>query len=386
MNSSYIDSRPLSYVNMYKWEDEKWSTVHLTAGYSRNDGEEIQPYMVIPASKGKFRVYLECEGFMAVKSIGGKADGCWAGLMAYDSTKSGWSVSEYVGAKITNIQANTNFVCGHPDVKLNDCTFKKNRGIECDFVCSFHLDCDDEDGKWLLYPPPVQKSDDFNYIVSYSNFTDKWLEWGMISISIDEINSPSSLQGLPRRRLTQQLTTPEGQPDTNPAIGEQATGPAPILSPNPALGEEKLESIQRWLSFSPSDSEQDIPAPPDPERPTLPQEVFRVPPSNSIPSVIAPSLAGGSLRGSLFGGSLKPRSLDSGKLPETTPRDNVSVAGSLTGSLVGGSLRGGALKSPRLDTAQAKEHARILKQLGKTAAAEYLERVRASQSSGQDFK
>lgn len=179
---------------------------------------------------------------MAVKSIKGKADGCWAGMLAYDATKNGWSVSEYVGCKITNIQGNTTFVCGHPDVKLNDCTFKKDRGVECDFVCSFHLEADDDDSKWLLYVPPIQKSDDFNYIVSYSNYTDKWCEWGSISISIDEVNKPSSIT---RTRPWGRRTVP----------------------PPPRSGEEEERQPQQTPVTKPSDnmesgnSQENIPAP-----------------------------------------------------------------------------------------------------------------------------
>lgn len=132
-------------------------------------------------------MYLECEGFQACKSIGGKADGCWNGIVAYDSTREGWMARAYSGCTISNYKATTNFVCGHPDTELNGCKFTTDRGIECDFYGSFHLDVQ-EDGYWALQAPPIMKSSDYNYIVSYGGFTEKNLEWGSVSISIDEIN------------------------------------------------------------------------------------------------------------------------------------------------------------------------------------------------------
>lgn len=364
---------------MYKWEDEKWSQVHLSAGYSQNTSEFAQPYMVIPANKGKFKVYIEAEGFMAVKSIKGKADGCWAGLVAYDSTKAGWSVAPYVGVRIANQQVNTSFVCGHPDVKLNDCSFKPNRGVECDFICSFELEADDDDAKWILYPPPIQKGDDFNYIVSYSNWTDKWCEWGMVSISIDEVNTPDSVskENPFRWRRTTRFGEAEGQQP-------EQINPAEMPSPE-ELGETSVElqgspprvseAVDRWLSDS--DVETYYPPPPPPwvespvhvSRTGTPKDVRPRALSDDTRSVTS----AGTLLGSLRGGILRRKE----SVPQEAPSpsrfvelDARSDTGSIAGSLTGGSLRGSL--TPRLTTAQAREHARISRELGKTAALNYL--------------
>ncbi|UYC36388.1 rtd, partial [Black pepper virus E] len=191
-NSHDIDVSPLKTVSMFKWEDDSWKTVSLTAGYSQNDRVSATPYLVIPANKGKFTVYIEANGFLAVKSIGGKADGCWAGLVAYDASKSGWLVNEWMGCKITNYQVSQWFVCGHPDVQLNDCSFRAGRGVEADYYASFDLECEDDDSRWLLYAPPIPKDSDFNYVVSYGNYTEKVCELGSVSISIDEVNDSQS--------------------------------------------------------------------------------------------------------------------------------------------------------------------------------------------------
>lgn len=202
MNSHDIDVKSLSLIRLFKWEDESWTSVNLSANYLKNDRVEATPYFLIPSNKGKYSVYIECEGFQAVKSIGGQADGCWTGLIAYDRSKEGWQARTYTATAITNYKASSTTVGGHPDSELNDCKFRQERMVESDFSCSFHLECDG-DGYWALQAPPVQKSSDYNYVVSYANYTEKRLEWGSVSISIDEVNetaSPSAWKGKPRNR------------------------------------------------------------------------------------------------------------------------------------------------------------------------------------------
>lgn len=191
-NDRDIVAKSFNYARFYKWEDDKWETVNLSAGFASNDSEKAQPYIIVPADKGKFQVYLECNGFQAVKSIGGKADGCWSGLVAYEATGPGWLVNQYVGCTITNYQSSMKFVCGHPDVELNGCKFKANRGVEADFYASFDLEADDDDSKWVLYAPDLRKDSDYNYVVSYGGYTDKICEIGSIAISIDEVNAEGS--------------------------------------------------------------------------------------------------------------------------------------------------------------------------------------------------
>lgn len=191
-NDQDIDVRPLNYVRMYKWTDDQWSTVNISAGYSSNTQASATPYLIIPGQKGKFKVYLECEGFLASKSIGGKADGCWNGFICYDPSAPCWRIGEYMGCKITNVQSSQNYVSGHPDAVVNNCALQTTRAVEADFWASFDLTCEDDDAKWLLFAPPVQKASGFNYVVSYGNYTDKVLELGSVSISIDEVGSDSA--------------------------------------------------------------------------------------------------------------------------------------------------------------------------------------------------
>lgn len=197
---------------MYKWEDESWDTVNLSANYSFNDRVSARPYMIVPADVGTFSVYIEANGFMTVKTIGGKADGCWNGIIAYDASVSGWDVGNYKRCTISNFKTSMRFVCGHPDVELNGCKFSGNRGVECDWIASFELHCDDDEGGWVLYAPPIQKDSTFNYVVSYANYTDKTCEWGSVSISIDEENSKSDSLNVRRSKRGYELRSRERQP------------------------------------------------------------------------------------------------------------------------------------------------------------------------------
>lgn len=175
----------------------------LSAGYSANNAQLATPYVLIPVEKGTHSVYIECEGDYAVKTIGGKADGCWNGIIAFDARRDGWMAREYAGVKMSNYKASCDFVCGHPDVVLNDCKFAASRGVECDFICSFHLEVED-DGYFALQAPPIMKDSDFNYAVSYANYTEKLMEWGAINIQIDEVNPDSTYKS--RRTMSKKGT------------------------------------------------------------------------------------------------------------------------------------------------------------------------------------
>lgn len=175
--------------------------------------------MVIPASKGKFHVYLECDGQMAVKSVGGKADNTWRGLIAYDTSRRMWNVGNYKGCVIENYKMNSTFVNGHPDVELNDCKFDKARGVEADWYASFQLTCDDDEGSWLLYAPPIPKDSLYNYTVSYGEYTENMCEWGAVSISIDEDNGSTGneVSNYCRRGYMRQ-SLPEGKLEQQPYV------------------------------------------------------------------------------------------------------------------------------------------------------------------------
>lgn len=189
----------MNFVKFDKWEDDSWTSVDLQANYSVNNSQYAEPYMVIPATKGKFHVYIEASGLMSVKSVGGKADNSCRGFIAYDTTRRAWNIGNWKGCIFENYQSKTQFVLGHPDLVINNCKFDKARGMEADWYASFQLSCDDDDGAWVLYAPPIPKDSLYNYTVSYGEYTENMCEWGTVSISIDEDNQQGNNALKPQR-------------------------------------------------------------------------------------------------------------------------------------------------------------------------------------------
>lgn len=198
---------------MFKWEDENWQTVTLSAGYAVNDRVRAQPYVIVPADEGQFSVYIEAEGFYNVKSIGGATPGSWCGFIAYNTKDPGWLVNQYSGCTITNYKDRSDFVEGHPDAVVNDCHLRAGRAVEADFYCSFDLRVEAGGGMWIIYAPYLQKDSDYNYIVSYGGYTNKTCEFGSLSISIDEVNPGSSSRA--RRPLAGVTCSPKQTHSSN---------------------------------------------------------------------------------------------------------------------------------------------------------------------------
>ena len=244
-HDDFVYPKPLGFCTMYKWEDENWTKENFTANYSRNDSDEALPYVLIPCSPGKFSVYVECQGFMVVKARSGNYNGNWLGCVAYNVNRSGWVVQEYSGCKITNYKVSHTFVSGHPDVVLNDCHFHDGQGVECDSIISFHLECD-VDGFWALQPPPIQKNDHYNYVVSYGDWSDKTLEWGSVSISVDEINQGActAIRGKQqiRETLTSNYTAPAVAGGSVHFEKENSDKPVEIVKDNTPLPEYMKET------------------------------------------------------------------------------------------------------------------------------------------------
>nr|UYL94429.1 MAG: ORF5 [Chickpea chlorotic stunt virus] len=251
---------------MWKWEDDNWMEVNLQANYAVNNSQYAEPYTIIPASKGKFHVYLECDGQMAVKSVGGKADNSWRGLIAYDTSRRMWNVGNYKGCVIENYKKTDSFVLGHPDVEVNDCKFDKARGVEADWYASFQLTCDDDEGAWILYAPPIPKDSLYNYTVSYGEYTENMCEWGAVSISIDEDNNSTGneVRVKPSRGRQMCWAEPEGKLEEQPL----ETNEVKIISigkENPAANPTDSSEVRGELNYSleRSDSEDEIPEAPD---------------------------------------------------------------------------------------------------------------------------
>lgn len=393
---------------MFKWSDEKWETVNLQANYSQNNRVQAIPYMVIPAEKGTFKIYLEADGMHAVKTKGGKADGSWNGIIAYDTGAQGWAVGNYKGCTITNYQTSNDYVQGHPDVKLNGCSFTSNRAVECDWYASFHMECDDDDGAWTLYSPPIQKSSDYNYAVSYANFTDKACEWGAVSISIDEVNDTmvsletSAIRQEERQRkralrlaLTEQdyvktqepkkenfeeaysLTVKTGdQPRSRESTLKDPDSPPTIPPDNWSInqwlegGEDKVEGYFNYPEESQEPTEKDFDPPPPTPPPILPSE-SSVPNTGNLIRAVGHERPGDR--------QLAHQLLEVKRKMKYEPTvDPKKLAPSMGGSRLS-TLTGGFLKSKKVDelrrfmtSEEVKERKRIRDQLGEKAEIAYL--------------
>jgi hypothetical protein len=419
-NSEYLDVGPLENVTMYLWKDESWSIEQLSAGYRVNNRERAIPFVLFPVDKGKYSVFIQCEGFKAVKAKGGTNDGKMSGFLCDNANLAGWRAYAYSGCTISNYRTSDSNVPGHPDMKVNGGSFT-DQLVERDFSCSFHLEVPQQ-GYFGLEAPPIEKSDHFNFVVSCANFTDKILEWGSISVAIDEVNDGAysrskwdKTTAMSARLPTQvsapsEVYTPEApEQPTNEGTESMPPAPNPALGPdNPATKEPTPKIVDNpdpkvlnWLNNQRDKPvveevlrESPIYAPPPPpslvptHADTLRQadKVRRAlmanasrsaspPPTNTeVPVLGATDTA--SLSGSLRGGSLRGNLGSRPSLPRVadSPPRSVSPARSETstlqgGSLSGGSLRGGNLQAlPEATREQRREYERLKNTQGKTVA------------------
>lgn len=249
----------MTFIKLYKWENEHWSNENFTANYLQNDREKATPYFLIPADKGEFTVYIETDGEYKVRAITDPNKGKWAGFVAFNADQDGWFAREYSGVKISNYQATRSFVVGHPDAEVNNCHFQGSRAVESDYYCSFDLSVAEDGAYWAMQAPPIQKSDDYNYVVSYGGYSDKDLEWGMLSISIDEKDE----DGFSRHRRVRAPKAPRAlEPAPHPgnlldALAERKPQQTPLNNE----GTFKLERNRSEKKLAPFDARSD----PEPE-------------------------------------------------------------------------------------------------------------------------
>ena len=407
---------------MYKWEDERWDKVNLQAGYSRNDRRCMETYLTIPADKGKFHVYLEADGEFVVKHIGGELDGSWLGNIAYDVSQRGWNIGNYKGCKITNYQSNTVFVAGHPDATMNGKSFDTARAVEVDWFASFELECDDEEGSWAIYPPPIQKDSSYNYTVSYGNYTEKYCEWGAISVSIDEDNDNGDVPRRIPRKGAMAWSTPEPSFSGDDSQRQDFNTPSPkergsdILESEEKKEEDNLLDLEEenipdvddddlWKGISRASvagtTEDDRASTSSRLRGNLkpkglpkPQPTRTITEFNPEPDLIEawrPDLAPGYSKADvaaatvIAGGSIH-EGRDMLERREAKVMDSRKKWGILssTSSLTSGALKKLSAQSEKLamlSTGERVQYQRLKNSMGSTVAAEYLEKVLADKTS-----
>nr|UYL94462.1 MAG: ORF5 [Guiyang Paspalum paspaloides solemo-like virus 1] len=367
---------------MYFWKDEAWSVETLSAGYSINNRERATPFFLVPVEKGKYSVYVQCEGFKAVKAKGGSNDGRMSGFITDNSGQAGWRAYNYDGCVISNYKASNDRVQGHPDLKVNGCSFT-DQLVETDFYCSFHLEVATE-GYFGVQAPPIEKSDHYNYVVSYANFTEKVMEWGSVSIAMDEVNEGAY------RGSKWDKTAP-----VNARLSGQISAPSEVYTPTVSDVEPQSERTESTPpARTPQDQEVKTESPikiadkPDPkvmswlhDQPVIEavikgdftHETVYPPPPPPLTAADTQRQAARVVRSLMANADETPAAepakqessqLGISKVEENSDSDEdarsvtPSRAGTLSGgSLTGGSLRGGSLRPKPYATEQAVDDA-----------------------------
>lgn len=190
-NDEWISLDPgFNKVDLDKWEDEKWTGATLNAGWIESEIDKrsgATPYYLFPTKVGEFSVYMECNGFQVAKH---NPNNEWLGFIGYSNTQQNWRISEYSGCQISNLKSAGRLIPGWKDVKVNGCDVS-DQAIEADLACSFHLSVK-ADGHWRMIGPTVQRNDHYNFVVSYGGWDWREMEFGVVSVSVDEVNDSGS--------------------------------------------------------------------------------------------------------------------------------------------------------------------------------------------------
>nr|AEI55855.1 P5 [Brassica yellows virus] len=156
---------------------------------------------VFPVPEGAWSVEISTEGYQPTASTTDPNKGKVDGMIAYSDDQSEvWNVGINQNCNITNLKADNSWKYGHPDMEINNCHFNQGQVLEMDGTISFHVETTGSDASFFLVGPAVQKQSKYNYAVSYGAWTDRDMELGLISVSLDEKDgSRGSAMKKPRR-------------------------------------------------------------------------------------------------------------------------------------------------------------------------------------------
>ncbi|ADW41588.1 read-through protein [Brassica yellows virus] len=168
--------------------------------YSSNNVKAV-PMYVFPVPEGTWSVEISTEGYQPTASTTDPNKGKVDGMIAYSDDQSEvWNVGINQNCNITNLKADNSWKYGHPDMEINNCHFNQGQVLEMDGTISFHVETTGSDASFFLVGPAVQKQSKYNYAVSYGAWTDRDMELGLISVSLDEKDgSRGSAMKRPRR-------------------------------------------------------------------------------------------------------------------------------------------------------------------------------------------
>jgi hypothetical protein len=142
---------------------------------------------VYPVPEGIWSIEISCEGYQAASSTSDPHRGKCDGMIAYDDDSSKvWNVGQQNNVTITNNKADNDWKYGHPDLTINGDKFDQNQVVEKDGIISFHLVTTGPNASFFLVAPAVKKTAKYNFCVSYGDWTDRDMEFGMVSVVLDE--------------------------------------------------------------------------------------------------------------------------------------------------------------------------------------------------------
>lgn len=318
-DDQFIDVSPLKSVQMKRWEEGAWTAATLNAGYTKNDENRAIPFIDFPVQKGDYWVYVQCQGFQVVKEAVGYNKGTMLGFIAYDNSREGWYINSSTGGKLSSFRESTYVVKPGESLHVNGKTFGTTLYCEWDYLASFQLSMP-SDGSFTIRAPTVEKEDPYNFVVSYSAYSNKTMELGSLTITLNPTTPTSTAYRVAERDKLFDLMEKENS--YNPTFAP-VVKPVPLVKAkdaNTPLVTENNQNPAEPEKEESSDSDEPIDAPDVSIRGTrlLPamldiesaggQDVWASvrqfkenasKPPKSPSSVGSGSLSGGSLRGTL---------------------------------------------------------------------------------------
>lgn len=315
-------------------ENENFYWFQIAAQWYSNTNTKAVPMFVFPVPVGEWSVEISTEGYQATSSTTDPNKGRIDGLIAYDNSSEGWNIGAGKNVTITNNKADNSWKYGHPDLEINSCHFNQNQVLEKDGIISFHVKATEKEANFFLVAPPVQKISKYNYAVSYGAWTDRDMEFGLITVTLDEKrNSGSPTRKSLRAGHTEVATTtalvapPEKE---NFGIQTSETPLVSVTSPKATLPSvSDSDSDDDPLSAAPDVGfggtrllvDTDIKTVPDPDTAEAfvnsahvgndPWAEVRAFKNAQLPPRGPSSVASGSLGGGSLRGNLRPKSEDS---------------------------------------------------------------------------
>lgn len=380
-------------------ENETFYWINIKSRWYTENNIQAVPMFIFPVPEGEWSCEVSAEGYQATSSLSDPNVGKTDGLIAYsDDQNTGWNIGVNSNCEVTNNKADNSWKYGHPDLEINQCHFKNRQVLERDGDISCHIKTTGPNASVFVVAPAVQKQAKYNYAVSYGAWTDRDMEFGMISFVLDEKDVDSAKKMRPSRRGHDSSSTNYGLMVWPPIPERQPVQQTPDVSV-PKSGwegtskKENLDELEVIVPRSPRsiDSiEDDLKVPRRVEsyvRDFKPSDALLrawdpnyFDPSPSLETRVKEAQEIADANNFSYSDRVLAADLISQK--ETPKREGwkpkLSLGGSTTSSLTGGALKKLSDSSERLkslSTGQRVKFEKIKRERGATAARMYLNRL-----------